>query len=80
MEAARFAKNGWERTAGIDAGDGIEIRVAMTLLIAVPPQFVVAREAELRRAGDHGQAFQIQAVPASSSFEHTAAEPPSRPR
>jgi hypothetical protein len=59
VEAARFAKNGWERTAG---GDGIEIRVARTLLIAVRPQFVAAREAELRHAGDHGQVVQIQAV------------------
>jgi len=54
--AARFAKSGWERTAG---GDGIEIRVARTLLIAVRPQFVAAREDTLRRAGDHGQLFRI---------------------
>ena len=30
--AARFAQSGWERTAG---GDGIEIRVARRLLVAV---------------------------------------------
>ena len=47
--AARFAKSGWERTAG---GDGIEIRVARTLLIAVRPQFVAAREGTRRPAGD----------------------------
>ena len=37
----------------------MEIRVAMTLLIAVRPQFVAAREDTLRRAVDLGQLFRI---------------------